>query len=118
MAPSQTPIWRCVSRRINCSTPLKIVNLLSKVKFDRERITSASEHVLQFIQNYVSNNILHEGFMCRLFTLTFEGRVKKWCETLPVASIHTLEQFIDEILFSLENYDFNNLCIELINLRK
>ena len=56
--------------------------------------------------------------MCIFFTVTFEGRIKNWCETLPAASIHSFEHLISEFLVSFGYYDFISLSIELKNLRK
>jgi hypothetical protein len=53
-----------------------------------------------------------------LFTLTFEGRVKRWCDTLPTASIHIWEQFIREFLHAFKNYDDDELCEEILKLKK
>jgi hypothetical protein len=42
--------WFCT-----CTTPRKIVNLLSKVKFDGEGETYASEHIIQFLLSCFSH---------------------------------------------------------------
>jgi hypothetical protein len=66
-----------------------------------------------FVSQYYYRNII-----CRLFTLTFAGRVKSWCETLSPASIHTWEQFMRKFLHAFENYDYDNLCEEILELKK
>jgi hypothetical protein len=63
MAPSQTPIWRCVYRRASCTTPLNIVKLLWKNNFDGKSETTTSEHVFQFFQNCISHYICHKGMV-------------------------------------------------------
>jgi hypothetical protein len=73
---------------------------------------------VQFCLNCYSHNIRHEGTICRLFTLTFEGWVKGWCETFPTTSIHTWEKFTHDFLDAFANYNYVELCQELLNLRK
>jgi len=51
------------------------------------------------------------------FYLNFEGHVKKWCETLSAASIHSLEHFIDDFLFDFDIYDYDRLWNEVNDLR-
>jgi hypothetical protein len=118
MAPAQTLIWRFFFKRNSFDASIKILNLLSKVQFDGEEVTFAPKHVLQFIQNCISYNIFNQDVMCKLFTSTIEGRVRRWCETLPIASIHTFKQFIDEFLSVFAKYDFDRLCDEFNHLRK
>jgi hypothetical protein len=95
-----------------------ILHFLSQLKFDGEGEISASEHAFNFWKFCCSHNITNGNVICRLFTLTFAGRVKSWCETLSVASIHTWEQFMHEFLHAFENYDYDNLCAEILELRK
>lgn len=118
MAPAQTLIWRFFFKRNSFDASIKILNLLSKVQFDGEEVTFAPKHVLQFIQNCISYNIFNQDVICKLFTPTIEGRVRRWCETLPIASIHTFKQFIDEFLSVFAKYDFDRLCDEFNHLRK
>jgi hypothetical protein len=113
MDPSQAHTWRCIYGSVSCSTPINIVTLLKKVKFDGKGETYVYKYAFEFIQNYFSHNITHEGIMCNLFTLTFEGWIKIWCENLPIASIHTWKQFIHEFLYAFENYDNDKLCNKL-----
>jgi hypothetical protein len=89
MDPSHIPLWRCVSSFVPLKTPRNIFHLLSQIKFNGEGETYAFEHIFQFRKICFSQNISHEGVICRLFTLTFAGQVKNWYETLSTASIHT-----------------------------
>lgn len=116
MAPIR--IWRCFSWKIIFDTPVRIVDLLTENKFNGEEVTSVCEHVLQFIDLCIFHNITDKDVMCLLLTLTFEGRVKGWCETLPVDSIHSFEQLISEFIVSFGVYDFIRLSTQLQNLRK
>ena len=108
---ASVPIWRCFSRKIIVDTPARIVDLLTENKFNGEEVTSAYEHVLQFIDQCIFHKITDKDVLCICLTLTFEGRIKKWCETLPVASIHSFEHLISAFLVSFGNYDFISLCI-------
>ena len=99
-------------------TPASIVDLLTENKFNGEEVISAYEHVLHFLDQCTFHEITDKDVLCICLTLIFEGRIKKWCETLPVASIHSFEHLISAFLVSFGNYDFINLCTELINLRK
>jgi hypothetical protein len=118
MASSQIPIWRCIYGRTYCTTPLNIVNLLSENKSDGENQYISHEHVLQFVENWISNDLGHEGVMCRIFTLTFEGLAKEWCESLLAASIHTWDQFVSYFFYEFQDYDYDKICLELENLRR
>ena len=115
---ASTPIWRCFSRKIIFDAPERIVDLLTKNKYNGEEVTSACEHVLQFIDHCIFHKITDKDVMCIFFTLTFEGRVKNWCETFPVASIHSFEHLISEFIVSFGDYDFISLSTELKKLRK
>jgi len=42
------------------------------------------------------------------FTLTLEGQVKKWCHTLPTASIHSFEKLVKELDEAFEKYDYQD----------
>jgi hypothetical protein len=96
MDHSHTLLWRSVFGYVPFKTHRNICLSISQFIFDGEGETSASENVFQFWNFLFSHNISHEGVICRLFTVTFVGQVKSWCETLSVASIHTWEQFMHE----------------------
>ena len=74
MDSSQIYIRSHVSRN-NHSTPSKIVHHLSKNKFDGESEIPAIDHVYQFLQNCLTNHVIDEAIIGRLFVLTFKGRV-------------------------------------------
>jgi hypothetical protein len=118
MAPSHIPLWRCFSGIVPLKTPRNILHFLSQIKFDGEGETTASEHAFQIWKFCCSQNITNESVICRLFTLTLAGQVKSWCETLSVASIHTWEQFMHQFWHAFENYDYDDLCAEISELRK
>jgi hypothetical protein len=99
-------------------TPRKILHFLSQLKFNGEGETNSFEHAFQLWKFCCSHNITNGSAICRLFTLIFVVRVKSLCETLPIASIHTWEQFMYQIWHSFENYDYDDLCAEISELRK
>jgi hypothetical protein len=62
---------------------------------------------------------INDGYViCRIFTLTFASRVKRWRETLSDASIHTWEHFVHDFFHAFENYDYDKLCAEISELTK
>ena len=119
MAPLKLPIWSCIHGRASSNTPPEVVRLLSQVKFNGERNSSAFNHVLQFIQN-VSNydfQEIDEGILCRIFTLIFAEKARNWCRTLPVASIHSWDQFVTIFICKFDHYDYDQVYDEIEYLR-
>jgi len=47
-----------------------------KKKLDGQGETSVSTHIVQFYSKCLYQRITHEGIICNLFTLTFQGWVK------------------------------------------
>jgi hypothetical protein len=118
MAPFHIPLWRCFYGTIPPKPPIKILHFLLRLKSDGEGETCASEHALKFWKFCCSQNITDGSGICRLFILTFEGRVRRWCKTLLVTSIHTWEYFMLQFWHAFENYDYDYLCAEISELRK
>jgi len=73
MASSKIPIWSCNSGRASCNTPLKVVKLLSKIKFNGKNSVCAFDHVHQFILN-CNNYDIDKDVMCNIFNLTLIGQ--------------------------------------------
>ena len=120
MTPLKLPIWSCISGRASSNTPQEIVRLLFQVKFNGKRNTSAFTHALKFIQKF-SNSSFHEideGILCKIFTLTFLAKARFWCKSLPVASIHTCEQFITIFLCKFDGYIYEQVCDDFEDLRR
>lgn len=113
MAPTQIPIWEYVFNLPSINLPSKTVSLLSRLKFDGEGKVSASDHLLNFLNKCVKHNITDLNLTCRLFVLTFRGRIERWLETFPSYSIYTWFEFIDHFLNDFEIYDYDKLCYEL-----
>jgi hypothetical protein len=62
--------------------------------------------------------IFNDNAIRRLFTLTLQGRIKRWFEMFPTKSIHMWEQFMELFLSAREDYNYNVVCLELENLCK
>ena len=120
MAPLKLPIWSCIHGRASSNTPPEVVRLLSQVKFNGKRNSSAFNHVLQFIQNVSNYDFqgIDEGILCRIFTLTFAAKARSWCRTLPVASIHSWDQFVTIFICKFDGYDYEQVCEEIEYLRR
>lgn len=41
-----------------------------------------------------------------------------WCESLPIASIHSWDQFTTKFFHKFNSYHYEHVCTELGNLRK
>ena len=54
--------------------------------------TFVFNHLLQFILSCNNFNI-DEGVICNVFTITLIGKAKDWCLSLPVASVHSWDEF-------------------------
>ena len=70
--------------------PFKTANLFSELTFDGEWNTSVLDHVSKFLYKCLRHKIIDPDVTCRLFSLTFQDRVKCWFESFPANSIHSL----------------------------
>ena len=52
MAPLKLPTFSCIHGRASSNTPPKVARLLSQVKSNGKKNSSAFNHVFQFIQNF------------------------------------------------------------------
>ena len=119
MAPLKLPIWSCIYGQASSNTPSEIVRLLSQVKFDGKKNSSAFNHVRQFIKNVSNYDFqgIDEGILCRIFALTFAAKARNWCRTLSVASIHSWDQFVTIFVCKFNHYDYDQVCDEIEYLR-
>ena len=92
MAIPQIIILGCLSTYLNLTIPVKVFHNLSQFKFDGKGELTLREHLFQVVHVFYSNGIHCKDVIYRFLTLEFEGRVKRWCHTLPVASIHSFDQ--------------------------
>ena len=98
--------------------PNKTTNLFSELTFDGEGNTSTVKHISKFLYKCLIHNIIDPNDTCRLFSLTFRGRVKIWFESFQANSIHSLFEFVIEFLPDFNNYDYDELSEELSCLKK
>ena len=119
MAPLKLPIWSCIHGHASSNTPPEVVRILSHIKFNGKKNSSAFNHVFQFIQNISNYDFqgIDEGILCRIFTLTFAAEARNWCKTLPVASIHSWDQIFTIFICKFDGYDNENVCDEIEYLR-
>ena len=120
MTAHKLPIWSCIHLPASSNTPPEVVRLLSQVKFNSKNDSSAFHHALQFLHNVSNSNVqgIDEGILCRIFTLTFTAEARKWCKTLPVASIHSWDQFVKTFILEFDSYDYDQVYDEIDYLRK
>ena len=66
MTPLKLPIWSCIHGHASSNAPLEVVRLLSQVKFNGKKNSSAFNHVFQFIQNVSNYDFqgIDEGILC------------------------------------------------------
>ena len=96
----------------------KTTDLFLELIFDDEGNISAVDHISNFFYMCLRHKITDSNVTCRLFALTFWGRVKVWFESFRDNSIHSLSEFVFEFLLDFSNYDYDELCEELSFLRK
>jgi hypothetical protein len=100
------------------SIPNKTTNLFSELTFDGEGNTSAVDHISKFLYKCLRHKIIDPNVTCRLFSLTFRGRVRCWFESFQANSIYSFSEFLIEFLSYFNNYDYDELSEELSRLRK
>lgn len=96
--------------------PEKQIESLSQLNFDGESNISTLNHIDGFVNRCKYFNIIVDNEICRLFTLTFIGQIRKWFLVLPENSIHSWKHFCQVFLKTHQNYSYNGLCLELDNL--
>ena len=93
------------------------VHHLSQLKFDGENGVSITRHLSDFCDFGECYEIYDQGLFFFLFSLSLEGRTKKWCCTLPKSSIHSFEQLASELQQAFHRYDFHNVLIKINDIR-
>jgi hypothetical protein len=89
---------------------------LSNLKFDHESKISTFDHLYQFIDKCKSFDITNDNEICKLFTLTFQGRTQKRYKVIPGKSIHSWNHFMHVFLLAHQNYNFEKLCLGIENI--
>lgn len=87
----------CFSNISNFKFPVELIDDSSQLKFDGEGNTFIVKHISLFLKFCEYYEINCEYASIKLFTITLEGRVNKWCQTLPSTSIHSFEQLVMEL---------------------
>lgn len=104
------------SPRLSRSISKNIVYSLWNLKFVSEWKIFSFDHLCCFNHKCKFFKISNEDELCRLFTLTFEGTIKIWFEALPTRSIQSWKQFLGLFIIAHQDYDYNELCVELENI--
>lgn len=116
MAPSKLT-WSCFSICAPFATPIKLVNLLSKTKFNGKGNVYVYDHIIQFILNCNDYDI-YESVICRAFTLTLIGLAKDLCWSLLVFSVHIWNEFTRVFMHAFQHYNHEKVCNQLENLHR
>ena len=114
MASSQTFVWDYV---FDLDRPIvnisqKTTNFLSKKKFNGESEIPIVDYLFKFIKKCTFGKITDNGALCRLFTLTFIGRIKKWFDAFMTKSFHSWEQFMELFLLAHHKYDYGEVIFD------
>ena len=96
----------------------KTTDLFSELTFDGEGNTSAVDHISNFFYKCLRHKIIDPNVTCRLFALTFWGRVRCWFESFQANYIYSFSEFVIEFLSDFNNCDYDELSEELSRLRK
>lgn len=99
--------WVCLLDSMHCSI-LESTWLTVNFHCKRKKLCT-SDSTFSFID---------KGVLCRIFTLTFIGKSKRWCEFLPIVSIYNCDDFLTKFLHTFEDYDYEYVCNELENQRQ
>jgi len=99
----------CFSKDVSLQVSESIIDYLSTLKFDDEGETTLLEHNLHFLEFCIEHNIHCKDVSCRLFILTFEGRIRKWCHTLTDASLHSFEHLVTKLSLTFDMFNHKRL---------
>ena len=89
---------------------------LRRLSFNVEGKISASQQLSKFNDFCDFINVSDGNERCRMFTVTFEGRIQSSYEFIPAKSIHSWKQFTQLFLSAHENYSYKKLGFELENI--
>ena len=76
----------------------------------------ACNHLYNIQRKRLSHKTTDQGALCRFFSCTFEGRIKKWFDSFMSKSSHSWNKSMELFLISHHNYDYNQLCDEIESL--
>lgn len=95
---------------------MSIVDDFSTLKFDDEGETTLLEHTTHFLDFCTEHDIHYEDVACRLFILTFEGHVRKWCHAFTDASMDSFKHLVTKLFRAFDMYDRKHLCKKILEL--
>ena len=96
--------------------PKNTTNLMLKDKFNGESEISTFAYSFMFHRNYLSCNISNQNLICKLFSLTFTGQIRKWFNSFTIGSIHSWVQFMEIFIIVHQNYNYDQLYDEIESL--
>ena len=87
------------SRKPTRGIPKRQLKSIYELQYDGENFISTLDHVDQFIHKCKCFNITKDNEICRLFTLTLQGRIREWYKILPAKCIHSWNHFMHVFYF-------------------
>lgn len=118
MNSSTIIILTCFSGDVSLQVPASIVDDLLTLEFNGEGETTLVGHIVCFLEFNTEHNIQCKDVACRLFILTFEGSIRKWCQTLTDASIHSFKHLVTKLSHAFDMFDCKCLRKKILELRK
>jgi hypothetical protein len=96
--------------------PKKKLESLSNLKFDGESKISAFDHLYQFMDKCkILTSLMIMKFAGCLLSHS-KDRIQKWYKALPAKSIHSWNHFMEVFLLAHQNYNYEELCLEIENI--
>jgi len=95
-----------------------VIDDLSRIKYDGEGKETLLRHGVAFLGFYERNEVHSDDTACGLFTYMFDGHVDQWCCTLLIASIHSYDHMIEELICAFYCYDRKALNKKFVELWK
>ena len=69
--------------------------------------------MIDFVQFCFLGGVYSGHILTRLFALTFDFRVKKWCYSLPIDSISLFKQLVNELHHVLDKCEYQDVINEI-----
>ena len=86
-------------------------------RFRGSKYDHLGDHLLNFHKCMLEHDLVHEDVLIKMFIFSLEEHARKWCQSLPTTSIHSLKEFHIVFhhhykIFYLANLLFLNCCKE------
>jgi len=78
---------------------------LSCIKYDSEGGEALLRHEVSFLCFCERNEIPSDNIYCGWFVYTLDGHCDQWCCALPVASIHSYDHMIRDLIHAFSHYN-------------